>query len=390
MYHYLLSYPYRLLPSGWSDQQKTVVLRFFSITFMTAGLAVLAATLQRLTKQPYVTNISLFLLTNTIMFPFIAASLSYDSLAFLSASAMLYFFVSLLQTYRLSSLLKFSLAVIFGGLVKFTLLPLAGLLVVALIWRYRKEVKIVWRKSVAEVKKRPRYLLILLVPLLLLLASFTERYAINVVRYGSYKPQCDQVMTFEECKHSGLFRRNLAFRGSSVTKPIPTPGYVVDWVIAIKKNTYSILGHKRTHETTVILYGSAVFWVASLVVIGLKVRKKDNLLLYLLAVSVLYTVILMIFDYELFAKSGRNLARQGRYLFPILGVYYFASIYYLQRLLAKRVVVNVIAVAFIMVVFFLGSLPSYIYSTTPAWNTTTLSGINKALRSGLHRITFTD
>ena len=384
MYHYLMSFPYRLLPSSFSDETKVIVLRLFNMWFSVAGILVFTRLLPLVSKKPYLNNLVLLVLTNTLMFPFIAGALNYDNLVFLVSTTAIYYFVKLMHFFSVVDLVKLGVALLFGALVKFTILPLGLMLVLILIFNYRKSLKDLLSQSKRQLLA---YSSIGIIALVLVgtgfLGLFIERYGVNYVRYGTHKPQCDQVLSYEQCLHSALFKRNLKFRDNTIKSYIPTPMYVLDWANAIKKNTYGILGHKRTNPTLLINYGSVLFWGLALIAILTKFSKREVIINYLLLVAIIYTSFLLVFNFFLFEKSGRDLARQGRYLFPVLGLFYLGGLHYIDRLL-QATTLKAAMFLIIALLFVSGSLPSYIYSTNQAWHTDLMLSINTELRNFLH------
>ncbi len=381
MYHYIMSFQYRLLPDSWSPQAQLVTLRLSNIIFTTAGLIVLLQTLRRLTKNGIVQNMTLFMMSNTLMFVFLAASVNYDNLLFLAANISLYYFVKLWSSFSLRDTLKFSSSLIFASLVKYTFLPLGGTLLLLLIFKHRSGIKDTLQSSKTEIKRHRKPVYILGVIFVILFGLFIERYVVNYVKYGNYKPQCDKVLSYEKCMSSALFRRNSAFRSNPVNDRTPDLGFVIKWSARMKEGIFGILGHRFVDETPFVKYGSALIFIWMLVALTRTVNKQDKLVFYLIAIITVYTATILIHNYSLFQKSGVfGLALQGRYIFPVMALIYFVGNYFIDKMLRKNQIAYFINVVVILLFFFISSLPTYIYSIDSSWRMPAMNSVNERIQ----------
>lgn len=385
MYHYLMSFPYRMLPNSWAPDSQLVALRLVNVIFSVLGVIVFSRVLGLLTKKGTVQNLTLFMLTNTLMFTFLASSLNYDNLIFLMSSVSLLYFVKLLGRFKLLDLIKLGAAIMFAILVKFTFLPLGALFVGLLLFRYRSELKSVWKQGVADVRKPKKPLIVFSILFVVLFGLFMERYAVNHVRYGSFKPQCDRVVSYEQCLSSGLFVRNLEFRDNPIVDRTPDPGFVGKWALRMKEGVYGILGHKFADETLLIKYGSALVLLVMLIAFIRTVGgKQDRILYYLLFIVTIYVVSLIINNHNLYQKSGRfGLALQGRYIFPVIGIIYFIGNYYVEKMLRKSEFAYVGFAIIAMGIFFASSLPTYILVIDEGWRMSAMNSINVHIKTGI-------
>lgn len=368
LYHYVMSFPYRVIPNNWSPDAYVVTLRLVNIAFTAAGLVVFMRTLALLTKRKIVQNLTLFMMGNTLMFVFLSGALNYDNMFFFATSVAFYYLIKLLQKFSLLDLLKLSTAVAFALLVKFTFVPLAIMFAVALVVRYMRELPKVLDISKKEVTKQKKPLIIMSVVFLMFFGFFLERYAVNFVRYGSYRPKCEKVLTYEQCMRSALYRRNDTFRDKKPQNKIPEPEFVAKWMVRTHETVFGVMGHKLLNPSPVIRYGSMAIFGLMLIAVIRFVSKKDTLIIYLLTMSIVYVGVLIFHNHALFERSGIfGMALQGRYVFPILGILFFVGNYYVDRMLSKKQVLYVVYAAFVMVVFFVGSLPTFIAGPDSSW-----------------------
>jgi hypothetical protein len=388
MYHYIMSFPYRLIPDSFGALQQTIIMRLFNLIFSVTGLLVFSKVLLLLKTKDLVHNLTLFMVANTLMLVFLSSSVNYDNLVFLCVNVVFYYFIKVLKTPDLADVLKLVAIMLFASLVKFTFLPLGALLVGVLVFNYRQNLPGTFKKLKKSKKLvNQKTLLILTTACLLLLVLFFERYGLNYIRYGTYKPQCDQVNTYDQCLSSALFRRNLEFRDNLAEDKVPGVSFTLRWLERNKEGIFGILGHKFADETSFVRYSS--FAILSIMSVAIIYKLKTGLkeINYLLAIAVAYTIILLLFNYSLFQKSGRfGLALQGRYVFPVIGLFYLAGNYYIDKIFeTKRRLYAFWAVILIMI-FLLSSLPGYIYTTNSTWWTDYTKDINIFIKLAIRKL----
>lgn len=368
LYHYVMSFPYRAIPNSWSPDAYVVTLRLVNIIFTVAGLVVFMRTLALLTKRKIVQNMTLFMLGNTLMFVFLSGTLNYDNMFFLATSVAFYYLIKMLQKFSLLDLLKLSAAVAFALLVKFTFVPLAIMFAVALVVRYIRELPKVLETSKKEIARQKKPLIIMSVIFLLFFGFFLERYAVNFVRYGSYRPKCEKVLTYEDCMRSPLYRRNDTFRHVKAQNLVPEAPFVGKWMQRTHETVFGVMGHKLLNPSPIIKYGSYIICALMLIAFIRFVDRRDTLIFYLATMIVLYIGILIFHNHTLFERSGFfGMALQGRYIFPVLGLMFFIGNYYVDRMLQKRPTIYVLYAVFAVAVFVLGALPAYIAGPDSSW-----------------------
>lgn len=383
-YHYVMSFPYRVLPASMPTEDKMIFLRMINLVFALAGVLILSRALALVSKQRITQNLTLFMLTNTLMFVFLSSSINYDNMVFMLVSACFYYLLKLYKKLTLPDIVKLGIVMLMLSVVKFTFLPLGLIMLLSVVIMQRKNVLSYLKQLPSEVRKQNKYFIILAVIFAIFFGFFIERYGVNYARYGTYKPQCDKVMAYENCLSSGLFVRNLAFRDNPVTSNIPDANFSLRWAERMKEGVYGILGHKFADETLVIKLGSIAVAALFVVAIIRKFTLKETVINMLLLIALIYTAVLLWHNYTLFTKSGRfGLALQGRYVFPVLPLYYLAGTYYLHKWLHKEKIAYAITTVAIVVIFFLGSLPAYIVSTNRLWHTNAMQGINSSLKKVL-------
>jgi len=368
LFHYVMSMPYRFMPDAWSPNTKIVLLRLINMVFVLCGLVVFSRTVRRLTRSTLVQNLSVFMLSNTLMFVFLAGVLNYDNLFFLTTCVAFYYLVKLLQKFSLQDFLKLGIAVAIALLTKFTFVPLAVMFAIVLIVRYCRELRSVWQTSKTEIKEYRKPLIILAILFALVFGFFAERYVGNFIKYGSYRPKCENVLGHEKCLSSALYRRNLSFKDKEVTQKIPNEQFVAKWMLRTKETIFGIMGHHSLAQAPLIKYGSLVVIAVMLFAFVRTVSPRDSTMFYLIAIILMYVGALIIHNHNLFQRSQIfGMALQGRYIFPVLGMIYFVGNFFVERLMRKNRVAYASYALFVVVLFFASALPAYIYVTSSIW-----------------------
>jgi hypothetical protein len=333
-----------------------------------------------------VAGLVVWMLSNTLMFVFLAGSVSYDNLEFFLSTLAFYYWAKLYRAsdgdaVRGNDVLKLGITMCAASITKFTFLPLGATLILLLIIRYRLQLSVVLRSCCVEYRSARFSTSILAAVFLLFLALLIERYGINYYRYGSYKPQCDQVLTYQQCLQSALFSRNLQFRDKPVDRTIPGPDFVYRWFKRMKYGVYAIVGHRWTRCDPIITNGTAIlFWSMLLAVIATS-RHRAPLQLALVVIVGCYAATLLLHNYSLFVQSGHfGLALQGRYIFPVLGILYLVGVSALFQISGKRDYLFGLCAVFIFALFMISGLPRYIKTTSPEWHTSLMVGVNRGAR----------
>lgn len=379
LYHYLLSWPYRLLSNF---ENIYIWFRFFNIALAVASLYMVKRIGETLNLSRTAINLSIFMLANTLMFVFLSASVNYDNLIILLSLASFNLLLALFKRIKPKTFLLL-LSVILGGvLVKLAFLPLAILEVGALLIWYRKSIFSQFKSIYTSIitKKFVTRNMALLVVFLLLIIIAVERFGLNYAQYGKLLPACTQVHAIEECRNSAIFRRGESIKQMNLQPEFGLKQFIPKWVEAMKRKTYGIMGHKSTGETPFIKYGVWLIAALMLIAVVTKFDKKEVPINYLLLIGVTYVSILLYVNFSTYMRTGLyGLALQGRYAFPVLPVLYLVGNFYVARLLTKKKLIPLYAI-FVIGVFITAGLPSYIYLTDASWHNDFMVEINRTIK----------
>ena len=169
---------------------------------MAFGTAVYALRFVRtLTPEPWAHVVFTVLFTNTLMLTGVGAAVSYDNGANLFATAGLYYASRFLREARPELLAATLLALGLGCVTKRSLLPLAAIVVVAIVALERGRI----RDAIAGLARGARPLGLALAVVLLANALL---YGANLARFGKLVPRFDQVVGLEAALENRIFARD--------------------------------------------------------------------------------------------------------------------------------------------------------------------------------------
>lgn len=394
LYHYLMSFPYRLIGLFTDDiVAKIVILRFINIGLVALSLLYWRRVVRRLGLGQAGANVVILFFCLVPLVPYTAAHINYDNLVLLLLPLL---FLSLLKLVDTKQSLAYLLlaAGIAGilGVVKFSMLPVvliaAVAAVVILLWRYRKQI---FSRLKGSLKFTSRPLLIIaLVVVLVGVGLFGERYGINYISYGSHTPDCLELHSYQECSENSVWIRNYNAAKSAENLDrselwSPYEYSTKRWIPHIFNDLF-ITGafadasteiHQFMPQQLMARSGSQLarqisaiaFVVGILAVIVVWRHFPSRAAKYILIGSFLvYAAALWITNYSSYYELGRIYATQGRYMIPFI-IPVVATIVLASTIVLRRwPYVGIILLIIFMLGFFqaAGALTYIIYSQ-PSW-----------------------
>jgi hypothetical protein len=366
LYHYLLSFPYRLIAHFTADQTiQVMVLRSINIGLMATALVLYRKLLLFVGASRALTNAVLLLFVLLPIVPLLAAQINYDNLLLpLTAASLLFVarFGRELDRYQRFNIVNFggwALTCMFASLVKYAFLPIAlsqAAYVGYRLYRTYPNGKKLWLSigfGISLVSRRLRWLL--LVCLMILSVLSFERYGLNLVHYHTPVPDCGQVLTVRQCSAYGPWARdyNLALSGI-------------------------VLG--------LLSAGTLIFVLPRL----WRSDKRPVIVLFAV-VSIAYVGILWLDEYRAFLRTGQPVAINGRYLLPIMPLLLVTAGWSFRELFgAKREVfkLGTVSIATVCLLWGGGAM-TYVLRSSNAWYwpSTPLKNANHTLQQSLGPIT---
>jgi len=314
-----------------------------------------------------------FALTNTLMFVLLSGGVSYDNLTNFLSIAGLYFLLRVMkQKDFLLNSLGWLILISLGALAKETILPLA--LAMFVVWvifivKHREDIQIKLFRSFWSVS--------LLVVLVVVAGANLALYGLNLLQHGSLAPFCEDYYTKEFCANSPFAQRReeLALRDEpnlfqAFRRGYPEPvRYAFDtWIRAMLMKVFGIMGGQQSYYPIGIAYfHMLLYWYLAL---AIRFFKKASFKIYsLIGIFGFYALTLFIKNYDIELAYGFiQVALQGRYIFPVIGIAFGLAAYGLMNVPVKWVRWATLAVT-VLLFLYGGPIRFFLYNQTvfTAW-----------------------
>jgi hypothetical protein len=363
LYHYLLSFPYRLIVLI-TPAMKTqiILLRLINIAMMVASLALFRKILRTCGLSRIFSNLTVFLFAFTPIVCQLAAQINYDNLFILLSSVAIYMTIKLTKDLRgnkfnAKALLSLLALCLISSEVKFAFLPIfAGITIYILFSLYltsRREAMGLTKlltnfKKDYQVIQKP--LRIGLVTLIVLGAGiFVNYYGVNLVKYRALSPQCNQVLSIKDCENNAVWvRNNKLVLDSSSAPTMNILHYTYNWgrllfdqlFSAVTPNGGNALSASGFMKALVITIG--VVATVGLVAYRSSIAKKFSYFPMASFIVLFYGLCLWAYNYHSYLHLHVFVGVQGRYLLPILIYVYALCALSLRDVLSKRNKSNIV------------------------------------------------
>ena len=355
-------------------------------------------------ESPWARILLAVLLTNTLMFTGLAASVSYDNGANFLAALSLLAFTRFRTTRRVEWLLALASALLAGCLAKRTFLPLAVLMGAWLLVRHRESLPLLLHNAKSALATARPATWALLGGTLLLAGFNVALYGGNLVEYGALRPRFDHVVGEANAMQNRIFARGRIleqYRAGEITlgeaqaatrqirhmgdrsdtlfllKTAQLPEssvigrlpYVGEWSWRMLKSSVGYLGHRRAVKTDLEAYGYLAIVAMAALAIGWTWRPGAAAGVPVDAAFLVgaYAFVLMwLVNYPAYQSSRYiELALQGRYLFPVLLPIWGLVAYGLGEATPPRV--RPFIVVAVAAFFVYGDLPWFVQQIGPRW-----------------------
>lgn len=310
-----------------NDFHLLIVLRLINVLYASLSLLILYQTSIELIKNPWLQLLPTFLLANTLMWVFLSGAVSYDNLANMLCFAAILFFVRAFKEVDFhKNALLWIIMIMISCQVKYTILPLAGLM--TLVWTVTGKLKqqIVGLKNAWSGKIKPLFFFAGLLTFAILMF-----YSNNLIRYQSFIPTCSDLLDSGTCMLDPMLARYQEMAlpqkltiTESIEQGYPNPlEYIFySWIPNMLYRIYGILGHLSYFPSHIII----IFYMLSLwyAMLGYKyLENHRDLVSGLIVILAVYAFVLLAMNYHSELIYGfKQIAMQGRYLFPVIGIAY--------------------------------------------------------------------
>lgn len=359
LYHYLMSLPLHIIGS-WHAVE---ILRLINIALAVWSLILIIKLARRLKVSPLVTNLSLFMLANTLMFVFLSSAINYDNLLIPLSLLSFILLFDFLDKPDLPSFVKLLAVCLAGAMTAINFLPILAAIVLVVLYKFTKHPSLLRMFTDTAAFRGLNKLLLAAVIILSLL--FLQRYGVNAVRYHAINPSCLRFSSYQQCSQDGIFNRPQTFPVIP-NHPRPTPfEYFTDWGWSMRARTFGILGHESISDNKVIRFWSEILLFGGALAVIRYYRPTRNWNI-IIGFGLFYGLVLFLRNWSGYYHSGYNFGLQGRYMFIFLPfVYILFNRYILEALRHKPA--QMIYIVITLVVFAVSSLPTYTLKTDPTW-----------------------
>jgi hypothetical protein len=410
LYHYLMSFPYRVLDTFTDSQMALVIsLRLINIAMVVCALILFRKLFIMWRVPRRVMHVILLLFVVTPVVPFIAAHVNYDNLILLLMPTVLIFGTRLIidkgdVAWNSTLYALFGLA---GVITKETFLPLFAVISTYVGWRLWREhgMKFLrsYRQSFLRNVKQGSFIAAL-AGLLVVGGLVAERYGGNLVRYKSLIVDCDVVHPESFCEKNSVWyrnRENLRHKPADALYGNPL-SYTQFWVSKTIRGFYVPFSHTPTQviwdkepfgpivtravAPAGFLFGYVAL-AAGLVFVLLKRKDlwKDKPLRFALVICSGYLAILWIYNYSDYLRQGAPVAIQARYSYPILLLLFLLMVKSANDIISsKKIKAGLLVAAFALYVWGGGIVPWLIRADeTWRWQNPITQSINQKVQTVL-------
>jgi hypothetical protein len=335
LYHYLMSFPYRLIKIFFSSQESQIILlRVINIGFFVGGLALFRQLLFKTAASRALVHFSLLALILIPVVPMLAAHINYDNLIFLLLPLILLLTLRCTEAIRQSHALPIqsacSLVIIclLTSIVKYAFLPIFLAIFIYLIitiFRLPRTQRFLFlRRLWPDFRKLSTKLHVIFFSLLALSGGlFIERYGVNLVQYQSLVPECSKVVSIAHCSHYGPWVRNYAMKAQLVEKPVPNfLLFNLDWFNGMLFRLFFAINTDYDTKGPLPLPITAAYLVALpgifLVAIFMRRLIENRIILLFLLIIIIYSLSIYGNNFQSYLALGELTAVNGRYFIPLL------------------------------------------------------------------------
>jgi hypothetical protein len=404
LYHYLMSFPYRVLALFIHGQTGQVIaLRLIDIVLFSVGIILFRKVLQRVGISKSLINVSIFIFILIPIVPQLAAQVSYDDMLFpMTAWSCLLAFDVIDQIRakrpRAKSLVYLLVVCFLTTIVKYAFLPIfLGIILVLLRYihkTYKPNIRLfvldLWRDYLSLSRNLRAILLVILI------VSFglvVQRDGVNLFKYHSIEPDCSKVLSVNDCRSYSPWYYNYVNHGY-VLNGSESAGdnilvYTQQWFYYMWYRLFFAVNGLTSHFANNPPLPLPSIAAAILAVIGavavLRGRRRlfsnNPYLVCIVVASAIYASSLYIQGYDSYQYTAILENMNGRYLIPILfPIAAFVGIAISRLLVNLKAARPVLAVVILVMFLQGGGVLTFMLRSddTWYWHNSTVEKVNHA------------
>lgn len=382
IFHYLMSFPYRIFSLTNNLAVTVVGLRVICILMVAVSL-LLFNKLFRLIKirQVYISvGMLVFILLPIV--PFISATVNYDNLLLPLTVWFFIIVVRIIQSKDLSwiDIAKLIIVGCVASLAKLTFLPifLASVIYIT-IFILRNYGSKTFRKIHQSFVATSRITSITLITLLVIsIGLFSSIYIKNTILYGAPQPSCAKTLGEVRCSaNSGAIRNKNAY-DTRETRPLSQlPEFISSWTVQME-NWTNMSGQRVPGIGSVVKNPLPIMFMTtfllSFVGVGTLLYswnriKKTRGWYFLITISIVLIISIFIQNYVSYLEIHIAYGVQPRYLLSIAPIIIVMSVLALSVALRRRVLIKTTILFLVLMLFTQGGgIITHIVSSEESWN----------------------
>lgn len=391
LYHYLMSFPYRLISLfTHTPELQLISLRLINVALAVGGLLIMRRLLKSLKVSDALTNLLVLMVAFTPIFTVLSGQLNYDNLFIPAATACIYMALSFLRqldgkVFNIGTFMALLSLCLFTSLIKFAFLPIFVAIAALVGWGIysrRGSAGTLKASALKSWKRLGLHAKVLLIGACVVGGfMFLRIYGVNLVRYHNPAPQCDQVLNVQDCKHYYSWDLNYQIKAYSAAHHIHRVNvlrYDGYWFLVVTFEPFSVLtpfqGHIYAFTAYLIIVGLLGVGALLCTVMDFRHIWQNRELRTLLLICAFYIVCLWARNYHDYVQLSWPRAIHGRYLLPILICLYLLLATGVRDTLDKRMsqaraLTAKAALALIIVASFLyyGGFHQYVHYVYPVY-----------------------
>lgn len=382
-FHYLMSFPLRLVELFTGDQDiQVIVLRVLCVAMVAFGLYLFYKLFKKIGVDTAIVNVGLLLMTLLPVFIMTSATVNYDNLLFLLTAWYFIICIKIIQSKDVNWLDYAGLVCVglFATATKSTFLPIFGVSVLYLGYlSYKRFGWVFFKKFWRSARSARRIMQVsVIIAFVVLVVFLSFGYLRDIIVYHSISPSCSQTLGESRCRKNFVLNRDIAARQTASTRPVvPIYSYAGQWYSAMALGATISAG---VPADGVLRQGSPLPVMANLLSFGIilafgsilyswtSIFKKQEWRFLLVVSSAL---ILIIFLYNL--KSYYNIhaayAMQSRYMLSIVPIILVATVMSSSFILKKSRPLKLgLFVCGMIILTQGGGLITHIMRSNDSWN----------------------
>lgn len=414
LYHYAMSFPYRLIALfAHSQTIQVILLRFVNIALFASGIILFRRVLSKVGMSLKFINLTLALFVLLPVIPLVAGQVNYDNMLFPLVAWACLLTLTIADELKagrpsIRSILTLIILCMFASLVKYEFLPVFAGIVLFLLYVLNRgqatKLRTLFPKLRDSWYKQSRLTQILLVGLLIIsLGLFIQRDGVNLVEYHTFTPNCSKILSVKACSEYSpwaynyrdhkIVEKHKAAGTMKYENPVSYTGWWVYWLWY--RSFFAVDGPKKfTNYPPLPLPAAmaALIGIGGITALGVCWRyvfRKNLYMQFFMIVTVIYLIALWTEGYVTYRYTGVFEIMNSRYLLPVfllLAALMGKAMYGVFR----KVPVLKVSLAALALIFFLegGGFMTFIVRSNEQWDwpNSTVRTVNNTARKALHPV----